>query len=1326
MESNQKIKDIPLFNLGSYDLSNLPASENNQKHVMEYEAMVAKVKKLDMTIHDLLSKVGRLHHKRTKMASIISKFVNNNSKMKIRNQNSESTSVKQQNERMNRLNACSKLLNNRYTLSSIIQNQPLPDLPAPIQNDDISKYGFNDEKSSARVNKISQFLRLSQPDVIINYLNDSGLSFLLILCNSDTFESKPLKVDLKSVHQVYPQALSSVSPPTRQILLKSFFKAMISCANLTTFYEESFQDSDTIRLINIIETHAGSLVNARRARLFVGSDQADELIHMNGNVRVIVPLSHQGLIADCVNNMKYEIIQDPKSSPIIDVAVETSLFEGARNAIICPFKYPNHKLPFVFVAVDKLRDSNFSGVDNVLLHYLFKILAICIEKVHRAITKVTEDDQRNLIQGIATIANETNSHEMIQKITEVGNSLTSATSCRLFSIIDDTMFEETPGLKIQNKTIPVDLGLIGKAVISGETQNYVLPRREPEFSAQADDITEPRVWAMLSSPLRYDKHITMNMTLYNRQYNTFFSAKESILISTLAKCICPFLYRACKLAKLKESLSSDSENSARSYNLTVFSLKAIETAGTEHFFDEMKRFCDSLNPVVSLRILVYDVDKLIQLPEMKIVTSEPQLLDAICNMKPTAATNDDNRAVLVFPIKFDDINKVFLIEFSAELLKLKTADEENGLIQRARIIQSVDDAGTSNFLSNLHDQYEENNYSLLSQPALALPQQAGRVGFGGLSSRSFSFHVPANDSLSQMHTKLKMPFISLSKKSTHEDNRSTTSLFDLAGANESNKGSDKLIVIQSGRRQKVPTTPTQPSSLLENGGGSFNIKVSQQQSQSNNSQSYLSLSNLINNNVGIGLQTTNTQNNDSIVAASQQPLSFDEQLDEDSLQIFPFDQFLTSILQSFSNHSARQILLHMKISSMNKYQVTTRSLHALGNSLASPLMFSKLLQIMMAAFTNLFGKDVKIKIFDPPLNDVAETDPTTFNLERDRMIFASIKIPTALNMEKSTALASFADLLTNLIESRAQSIPSKVMPPTKCDTDEEAGLDFECSHLTSSEMIIISLHLFIKFHVIECLKCDEEIVTKWLGQLASKTDESGLFMMMTDSLHFTYFLLKSSGWMEHFTPQELCAIGLAAFLVHCTPQMHPNFQYESIVAKAVTKETPQRSLTKVLTGLILLADDSINILENVEQDMMLQLTKLMLEQMPKQPLGSLLPFHVVVRTKKLDLSKPFHKLVLKRFLMDVAQNSLFFSPISSFGVWLVSFGKEPIPNVILKAKAVMLKFADELAAACDKFEALPKMVDDKVEWMKKQNLKMCVGRQQEEEDEGNMSLFDAH
>ena len=82
---------------------------------------------------------------------------------------------------------------------------------------------------------------------------------------------------------------------------------------------------------------------------------------------------------------------------------------------------------------------------------------------------------------------------------------------------------------------------------------------------------------------------------------------------------------------------------------------------------------------------------------------------------------------------------------------------------------------------------------------------------------------------------------------------------------------------------------------------------------------------------------------------------------------------------------------------------------------------------MMAAFTNLFGKDVKIKIFDPPLNDVAETDPTTFNLERDRMIFASIKIPTALNMEKSTALASFADLLTNLIESRAQSIPSKVM-----------------------------------------------------------------------------------------------------------------------------------------------------------------------------------------------------------------------------------------------------------------------------------------------------------
>lgn len=1309
---NNKAKNIPLFKLESNELSCV-SLETNQKHNLEYEAMVTKVNKLDITINDLLSKVSRLHHKRTKMASIISKIVNNNTKSKTKN-NSEPISIKQQNQRINRLNACSKLLNNRSTLSSIIQNQPLPDLPPPNQNEDAFQVNINDDKNSAALNKIAQFLRLSQPDIIINYLNDTGLSFLLILCNEDIFDSNPLKIDLKSIHQVYPLVLSSVSPPTRQILLKSFFKAMTSCANLTTFYEESFQDNDIIRLINLIETHAGGLINSRRARLFVGSDQADELIHMNGNVRVIVPLNHQGLIANCVNNMQFEIIQDPKSSPILDVAVETSLFEGSRNAIICPFKHPNHKRPFVFVAVDKLRESNFSGVDNVLLFYLFKILAICIEKVHRAITTVTEEDQRQLIQGISSIASEMNSHDMIQKVTEVGNSITSATSCRLFSIIDDTMFEETPGLKIQNRSFPVDLGLIGKAIISSETQNYVLPRREPEFSVQVDDITEPRVWAMLSSPLRYDKFITMNLTLYNRSYNTFFSAKECILITTLSKCICPFLYRACQLSKLKESLTSNSENSSRSYNLTVFSLKAIETAGTERFFSEMQRFCDSLNPKVSLRILVYDVDKLIQLPEMTIVSSEPQLLDAICNMKPTAATSGENRAVLVFPIKLDDTNKVFLIEFSADLLQLKTAEEENGLIQRARIIQAIDDAGMSNFISNLHDQYQENSL-LISQSALALPQNAGRVGFGGMSSRSFSFHVPSVDSMTQHtnHSKLKMPFISLSMKSIHEENQSTTSLFDLA--NESHKDTDKLIVIQSARKSHPNAIESTNSFNKKVGNSSFNLNLNS--NSNSNSKSFMNLNALINNNVGIS--------NNSNSAGKDLP-SFDEQLDDDSLQIFPFDPFLTSILQSFSNHSARQILLHMKISSMNKYQITTRSLHALGNSLASPLMFSKLLQIMMAAFTNLFGKDVKIRIFDPPLNDVVETDLTTFNLERDRMIFASIKIPTALNMEKSTALASFADLLTNLIESRAQSITNNPMLPAKSDVDEEAGQDFECSHLTSNEMITVSLRLFHKFHVIECLQCEEGLLIKWLGILASKTEESGLFMMMTDSLHFIYYLLKESGWIGMFTPIELCAIGLASFLVHCTPQMHPNFQYEKVISQAVTEETPQRSLTKVITSLVLLADDAVNLFANTPSDTLLEITKLMLEQMPKTIFGSLMPFHIIVKMKKLDLANKFHKLALKRFLMDVAQNSLFFAPISSFGVWLVSFGKEPLPNVTLKAQAIMVRFAEELAAASPKFSALPSIVSGKVEWMKKQNLRMCVGRHQEEEEEGNMSLFDAH
>lgn len=1263
----------------SLEVDQIGTLQLNDKHLFEYNAMSAKVKKLDLTIHDLLQKIANLHHKRSKMASAITQIVNRTKTTK--KEQTESLNITHQNDRMKRLNACSRLLGNRYNLSSITTNAPLPDLPpppaAPTSNTTKSS-GVNTtfDKKNLETNQISQYIKTSQPDLIANFLNEIGICYLLLFCMNDFFDQKPLQIDLKNILTVVPPILSSVNPPTRQIILKAFFKSMTVSAHLTSLFEESFHEKDILRLINLIETQAAGIVNARRARLFLASDNSNELIHMNGNVRVVVPLDNKGLISDCVHQNQFVILTDPKNSPILDVALETPLFEGSRNAILCPLHHPSHKLPFVFMAVDKLREPNFAGVDFVLLYFLFEFLSFAIETVHAAVTTVTEEDQTRLMKGLASIASEKNAHNMIQKICDVGRELTSAANCRVFSIIDNSMFEETPGLKIYNKPISFDNGLIGKSIMNAKTLNVILPRREPEFSVQVDDITEPRVWSMLTSPAVYNGDITMNITLYNRSHNTFFSAKEVELLSIVSNCICPFIYRTCELAKLNESLSWNSTNSNRSYNLTVFSLKAIETTGTDKIFKEMQRFCDTVKPKITHRILIYDADKLMKLPDMNVVASEPQLLDAICTMKPTAATNGD-RAVLVFPIKIEGIKKVYLMEFSANLLQLKTTEEQSGLMQRTRLLQAMEEIKVPNDVSPLSKLVSNSPFSNTKGPGMHRAQS--RVGFTSVPNRMQSKgHFASSFDLSNaFKPKMNLPYIPLNLKNANSNtNNDSFSLFDLG--DEHQKSSDKMIVVKSARSQQLSET---------NSISNFNTFL------------------------------------------KQSAPSFENQLDEDSLQIFPFDPFLTTILQSFSNHSARQILLHMEIASMNKYRLTTRSLHILGNSLSSPLMFSKLVEIMMAAFTNLFGKDVTIRIFDPPLNDVIETDSTTFNLERDRMIFASIKIPTALNPEKSTALASFADLLTNLIESRAESVANEPVKPERNPKEEDLGLnlgiDFECSHLTSNEMVSIVSILFERMHVKECLNCDDLLLTKWIGTIASKTDESGLFMMMTNSLFFVNYILTETSWIDYFNPSEQCALALSVFLGLSYPQLHPNFKYEQTLAKAVNKNTNQRSLTRVATILVYLADDSVDLLINTNKSILLGLIELMLQQTPKSSLASLVPFHIIQK-RGLDLEDDFHKVVLKQFLIDASLMSLYFAPISSFGMYIVSLAKEPVKNILLKATTIVKRFAEEFADASEKLEFLPQKIDEKVDWMNKQNLREFVRQQTEEEEEENMSLMDAH
>ena len=1248
----------------------------------ELELMLENVKKLNGVITNLMERISRLNKKRSKYSKRIlltSKQPNfDTTQTTVFFQTSN---INKQNDRMQRISACSKLLNSKNPLPSLNKNTKLPNLPdlklvTKTKSDNNDNISENDKESTRTVNKIAQFLKSSQPDLIYSYFNETGLPFLMILCNQPNYNVKPFDIDLLGFHNAAPNVLSTVAPEIRQLLIKYFFKSMLDSANIVSAYEDSFLDIDDSQLLNLIETHAAIAINAKKVRLFLGSDYGDELIHMNGNVRVVIPLSYKGLISSCVKKMEYAIVNDPNNSSMLDVAVESQLFEGAKNAMICPLIHPKHKNPFVFLALDKLKETNFAGVDFILLSYIFQFLTVAIEKVHRSITKVSVKDQLNLIDGLGNIASQKNSHDMIKKISEVSNNLTSATFCRIFSIIDDNLFEETSSNIFQNKIIPVDEGLIGKSVISDCTQNYILPRRESDFSVQADDIIEPRLWAMVSSPARYNGEITMNLSLYNRSLNTFFAAKEVQIISSLARCICPFLYKACQHSKLQESLKSDTSNSNRSHNLAVFSLKAIETAGTLKIFKEMQRFCEHLQPHVSLRLLLYDSDNLLELPDMKNVPSQPQLLDALCNMKPTAATTE-HKGILVFPIKIDGINKIFLFEFTADLLHLKTAEEENGIMQRSRLLQAMDEAGLSKRISDLQEQFRNTMHN---------PLQNSRSGSSSSFrtnhsfSRTYGQKNPHNNIFQSTMPKLNLPFIPLSIKSIHEDNMSSTSLFEIGDDHCKNSG-DKLLVVQSSRKTK-----------------SFHGTANLMHLKYPSSISLNSLNSTINNS----------------------NISFGNQLDDDSLEIFPFDPFLTSTLQSFSNHSTRQILLHMKIMTLNQYKITARSLHILGNSLSSPMMFSKLLTIMMVAFNNLFGKDVSIKIFDPPLSEPIETGPTIFNLERDRMIFSSIKIPTELNVEKSAALASFADLLTNLIESRSESEVLNPVSTKNSENYEEQGMEFESSNLTTNEMVSLVYKYFQLFHITECLKCDELTTLKWLGTLGAKYQDTGSFMIMTDSLHFLYFILHETDLLDKFNPSELCALSLSVFFGLCNNQVHPNFKYERALEMAIKKNTSQKALTRAATNLILLGDDSNDLLANTPFNLLLGITELMIEQVSKSPLITLTTFHAI--NKKFDFNNNFHKLTLKKLLIDISIQSMYFAPLSSFGVWAITFGKEPIENILFRGKTTIIRYAEELASFNPKFSSFPELVKQKNEWMAQHADRKVSNFTQEEEDDENMSL----
>lgn len=1138
------------------------ALDKEQRHALEYAAMTERVRRLDEAIQDALARISQLHQKRSRMAELLLKVL---ATKDSKDQNRQDVLIRPKSERMERLNACKKLLGKQGCAPCLQKNLPLPDLPDPEP-----KQGKPNDDGPAALTSVPGFLRASQPDLIVSDMSRTGTLYSMIMGLTND--------DEQTFWAGINNAICGMSPPGRHLVAQHLIESTRAMSNLTALVEHVFKSTDPVSLINQIETTAAVLVNARRVRFFLRSDTARELVHLNGKVKVVVSLDRPGLIASCVQGEDFCVIDDPKNLTNLDVMTEGPLFEGASNVLICRINHPHHVGPFVFIAIDKIGDGTFCEGDYVLLKMLFEYMHIPIAKIHQDVVQMSVDDETRLIEGIAAIANQPTPRDMTQKIVEIGNSLSSATVTKIFRIENCQLYDETPGAKAKSGAILSfeKNGLIVKSILEQRSDRHIVPRRETDFNVQIDDITEPRVWSMMVCPSVISGKIPLLLAQYNRVGDTFFSGKDMALVETFSKCIGSFLPRSRELAQLTNLLNSGSESLSRECNLTAFAVKAIQTTGTDGLFRNMTSFCDRMNPRVTHRILLYGEDKLVEIPQMTVIGSQPQWLEALMLKRSIAATID-NEGVVVFPVEFPEFRKVFLLEFRADLLGSLKAAIRNSSLELAKVI--------------------------------------------------------------------------LPLKSVHEDKRlkTKTCFFDLSVADQANHS--------------------------------------------------------------------------DIIAVQANPVSSGEQVDEDSLQIFPFDPSLIKVLSSFANCAARQVLMHMSLVSMQRDQLITRSLHVLGNSLACPLVFSGLLDVMRTVLENLFGQSVTFHIFDPPL-EISEDARQLgcFNLEKDNRVVASIKLLLPLTIEQSTALASFADLLTDLIEFRGDPNSRPVAPKPADDVGD--GFSFDVSNLMTSEMVTVAIDLFRQFHIIEILNVSDEKITRWMGKLASKLEESGMFMLMTDALHLGFTILKEGGWFDVFSHSELAALGICSFLSQCFGQMHPNFKYEKVLTQCVTTKTDQVGLTKAVTNIVLLGDDLCDILEDTPEDRLVELMQLMIDTTPLDGYKSVSYFHCI--RGKLNLENQFHRKTLCQMVVKACENSMFFSSMATFGSWIVSFGKEPSANALMKGRSIVNKIAEEFGACGPAFAPLLKSLNEKLTWLTNQEVRVVYGQQQEEEDEGNMSLMDTH
>jgi hypothetical protein len=713
---------------------------------------------------------------------------------------------------------------------------------------------------------------------------------------------------------------------------------------------------------------------------------------------------------------------------------------------------------------------------------------------------------------------------------------------------------------------------------------------------------------MLATAARHEGSAALVLTAYNRESSTFFSYKDLNVFNKLAQCISPLISQACNRAKMSEKHQVTVTTCKRGESLAQFIAEALNS----DIFAELEKFCEAQEPRISHRVVLYAQSRLVKLPGNEQVAPDPQLLDAIVSRSVTVATQF-GQAVIVFPIVVSVNLQCFLLfEFRADLLKLRTAEEKSGMLQRARLSQALERSAWT------IPSHIERNYS---------DCEDRRPGFARRrsSSSGSSGVIETKVTIQRHNSGFSMPITQLSRRISRSESGSDTSLFQFGDLNASNASLDSFVVLDDKEELSVA-------------------------------------------------------------------------LDEESLQVFPFDSGLRIILHAFCKSSSRYLLLDKQRHFLEGYRPISRALHLIGNSMACPFVFSKLLRVLMASFTICFGSEVKIKIFDPPLAKPLDVDPTVLRLERNRLTYAILRMNNPLSSEKSAAVSCFADLITVLLTRRSTVGAVDEIRLAKIEPQSD-GFDFDVSLLTAPEIVSVVIELFERFHISEVLNCPRDRVLRWIQGIVVRAEHPCLFMMMANTMHVCLSLMVNGGWMDSFTPIELACLGVYAFALVCGKQKSPRFRYCNAIAKSIESvdKIDQEAFEKMVSCVILLGDEQCDLLDDVDECVLIRFMEGLMS-LGKAKEFSIDHFHAV--RPRLDLSKGIHREVVRRFVVWACNYSMFFSPLSVFGEWALTMSMEGLYSIYSRLHGKVERVARELIEHSSQFKGIDELVRERMEWLK--------------------------